>query len=140
MEWLALSSKCKELIHFIVVRSLAPQQATGNALALLNFPKGTLFNGASWSIFKPCDFVLSEEGQWDCNEGRAMFLEYLQFWEWFDVSSVYSEIIKSGILLIGIGLFLVFAGFKIKGVLGAVVALLLGTVLFLYLKNILHFL
>jgi hypothetical protein len=28
------SSKCKELIHFIVVRSLTPQQATGNALAI----------------------------------------------------------------------------------------------------------
>lgn len=25
--------------------------AKGNALALLNFPKGTLFNRASWSIF-----------------------------------------------------------------------------------------
>jgi hypothetical protein len=24
----------------------------GNALALLNFPKGTLFHRASWSIFK----------------------------------------------------------------------------------------
>ena len=34
------------------VHSLTPQQAAGNALALLNFPKGTLFNRASWSIFK----------------------------------------------------------------------------------------
>jgi hypothetical protein len=53
------SSKCKELIHFIVVRSLTPQQAAGNALALLNFPKGTLFNGASWSIFNLSTFILS---------------------------------------------------------------------------------
>jgi hypothetical protein len=69
-----------------------------------------------------------------------MFMEYLQFWKWFDVSSVHSEFIKSGILLIGIGLFLVLTGFKIKGVLGAVVALLLGTILCLYLKGILHLL
>jgi hypothetical protein len=69
-----------------------------------------------------------------------MFLEYLQFLERFDVASVSYEFIKSGVLLIGIGLFLVLAGFKIKGVLGAVVALLLGTVLFLYLKGILHLL
>ncbi|MGW8220824.1 MAG: hypothetical protein ACWGP1_01635, partial [Syntrophobacteria bacterium] len=27
------------------------RRTTGNALALLNFPKGTLFNRASWSIF-----------------------------------------------------------------------------------------
>jgi len=69
-----------------------------------------------------------------------MFLEYLQFWKWFDLSPVNLELIKSGILLMGIGLILVFAGFKIKGVWGAVVALLLGTVLFLYLKGILHLL
>ena len=67
-------------------------------------------------------------------------MEYLEFWKWFDVASVNSELIKSGILLIGIGLFLVLAGFKIKGVLGAVVALLLGTFLFLYLKGLLHLL
>jgi len=50
------------------------------------------------------------------------------------------EFIKSGILLMSIGLILVLAGFKIKGVWGAVVALLVGTVLFLYLKGILHLL
>jgi hypothetical protein len=69
-----------------------------------------------------------------------MFLEYLEFWKWLDVASVNYGFIKSGVLLICIGLFLVLTGFKIKGVLGAVVALLLGTVLFLYLKGILHFL
>ena len=69
-----------------------------------------------------------------------MFFECLEFWKWFDVASVSYEFIKSGVLLIGIGLFLVLAGFKIKGVLGAVVALLLGTVLFLYLKGMLHLL
>jgi hypothetical protein len=67
-----------------------------------------------------------------------MFLEYLQFWKWFDLSPVSLEIIMSGILLMGIGLVLVLAGFKIKGVWGAVVALLVGTVIFLYLKGILH--
>jgi len=42
----------RKLFHFIAVRSLTPQRATGNALALLNFPQGTLFNRASWHIFK----------------------------------------------------------------------------------------
>jgi hypothetical protein len=44
----------RKIFYFIVVRSLTQQSrqgGTGLALALLNFPKGTLFNGASWSIF-----------------------------------------------------------------------------------------
>jgi len=67
-----------------------------------------------------------------------MFWEYLQFWKGSDVSSVSFELIKSGALLAGIGLLLVFVGFKIKGVWGAIVALLLGTGSYLYLKGMLH--
>jgi hypothetical protein len=47
--------KCKEEIPFYCSSLANPvrlRRTTGNALALLNFPKGTLFNGASWSIFK----------------------------------------------------------------------------------------
>lgn len=67
-----------------------------------------------------------------------MFWEYLQFWKGSHASSVSFDLIKSGALLAGIGLLLAFAGFKIKGVWGAVVALLLGTGLYLYLKGMLH--
>jgi hypothetical protein len=41
------SSKCKELIHFIVVRSLTPQQATGIAFAVAFSTSQTWFLGPS---------------------------------------------------------------------------------------------
>ena len=47
--------KCKEVTPSYCSSLANPvrlRRTTGNALALLNFPKGSLFNGASWSIFK----------------------------------------------------------------------------------------
>jgi hypothetical protein len=40
------------LEHLLKLLAVRLRRTTGNALALLNFPKGTLFNGASCSIFK----------------------------------------------------------------------------------------
>jgi hypothetical protein len=42
---------------------------------------------------------------------------------------------KDGIILIICGLILAVLGYKAKGVLGSIVALLLGTVAFLYMKG-----
>jgi hypothetical protein len=54
------SSKCKVFISFYCSSLANPvrlRRTTGNALALLNFPKGTLFNGASYSIFNNSRYV-----------------------------------------------------------------------------------
>jgi hypothetical protein len=42
-------------------------------------------------------------------------------------------------LILGTGVILVFVGYKIKGSLGAIIALLIGTFVFLYVSGMLRF-
>ena len=68
------------------------------------------------------------------------------FWEYIRLSGLTGEtvsgfeFIKGAGLLAGCGLLLALIGFKLKGAKGAVLALLIGTVLFLYSKSLLHLL
>jgi hypothetical protein len=42
-------------------------------------------------------------------------------------------------LILGAGFILVFVGYKIKGSVGAIIALLIGTIVFLYVSGMLRF-
>jgi hypothetical protein len=68
-----------------------------------------------------------------------MFVEYLRLISIGEDSPVtLKDISRVGIIILS-GIFLVLLGFKIKGVWGAIIALLLGTVGFLFVKGIFHF-
>ena len=62
-----------------------------------------------------------------------MFWEYAQWLGFSPESPITFDFIKEACIVIGSGLFLVFAGFKVKGALGGVLALLFGALLYLYL-------
>jgi hypothetical protein len=65
----------------------------------------------------------------------TMFLEYARWLGFSPESQLTAALIIKALLLAGSGLLLVLAGFKVKGTLGAVLALLLGTVLYLYVRS-----
>jgi hypothetical protein len=62
-----------------------------------------------------------------------MFWEYAQWLGFSPESPITFDFIKEACIVVGSGLLLVFAGFKVKGTLGAVLALFFGAVLYLYL-------
>ena len=64
-----------------------------------------------------------------------MFAEYLQLTREAFLSP---EFYKKIVVLALIGLILLVTGYKIKGVWGAIVALSAGTVVFLFLENLLY--
>jgi hypothetical protein len=64
-----------------------------------------------------------------------MFWEYAQWLGFSPESQLTVDLIRKVLILAGSGLLLVVAGFKVKGTLGAVLALLLGTVLYLYVRS-----
>jgi hypothetical protein len=65
------------------------------------------------------------------------------FWEYLKLSGLSGktlfsfEFIQRAGLLIGAGIVLILIGFKLKGAPGAILALLLGAVLFISLKGLL---
>jgi hypothetical protein len=63
-----------------------------------------------------------------------MFLEYAQWLGFSPESSITFDFIKEAGIVVGSGLLLVFVGFKVKGTLGAVLALLFGALFYLYLN------
>ena len=64
-----------------------------------------------------------------------MFWEYAQWFGFSPESPLTIGLIKKAVILAGSGVLLVVAGYKVKGTLGAVLALLLGSILYLYLSN-----
>ena len=67
-----------------------------------------------------------------------MFAEYLQLLELPREAALSPEFYKKVVVLALIGLILLVTGYKIKGVWGAIVALSVGTVVFLFLENLLY--
>lgn len=61
-----------------------------------------------------------------------MFWEYAQWFGFSPESLLTIGFMKKALILAGSGVLLVVAGFRVKGTLGALVALLLGAVLYLY--------
>jgi hypothetical protein len=64
-----------------------------------------------------------------------MLWEYAQWLGFSPESPLTFDFIKKVVILASFGLLLVLAGFKMKGTLGAVLALLLGIVLYLYVRG-----
>ena len=67
-----------------------------------------------------------------------MFAEYLQLLGLTGEASLSPEFYKKVVVLALIGIILLVTGYKIKGVWGAIVALSVGTVVFLFLENLLY--
>lgn len=68
-----------------------------------------------------------------------MFAEYLRLIFIGGESPVtFEDISRVGIIILS-GIFLVLLGFKIKGTWGAVIALLFGIVVYLFMNGILYF-
>ena len=68
-----------------------------------------------------------------------MFVEYLRIIFIGGESPVtFDDISQVGITILS-GIFLILFGFKIKGTWGAVIALLFGTVVYLFVNGMLHF-
>ena len=67
-----------------------------------------------------------------------MFSEYLQFLGLTREAALSPEFAKKVCVLALVGLVLLVTGYKIKGVWGAIVALSVGTVVFLFLENLLY--
>ena len=67
-----------------------------------------------------------------------MFAEYLQLLGLTREAVLSPEFYKKVVVLAIAGLVLVVTGYKIKGVWGAIVALSLGTVVLLFLENLLY--
>jgi hypothetical protein len=68
-----------------------------------------------------------------------MFAEYLRLIFIGEDSPVTFEYLSRVGIIILSGIFLVLLGFKIKGTWGAVIALLFGTAVYLFVNDILHF-
>ena len=67
-----------------------------------------------------------------------MFAEYLQLLGLTREAALSPAFYKKVVVLALIGLILLVTGYKIKGVWGAIVALSLGTVVLLFLENLLY--
>ena len=67
-----------------------------------------------------------------------MFAEYIRLIGSGGDSPLGFGNIRGAVITVGSGFFLIFVGYKIKGVWGAAIALLLGIVGYLYLSGILH--
>ena len=68
-----------------------------------------------------------------------MFVEYLRLIFIGGESPItFEDISRVGIIILS-GIFLILFGFKIKGTWGAVIALLFGTAVYLFVNGIFHF-
>jgi hypothetical protein len=72
------------------------------------------------------------------NKEGTMFAEYLQLLGLTREAALSPEFAKKVCVLALVGLVLLVTGYKIKGVWGAIVALSVGTVVFLFLENLLY--
>lgn len=64
-----------------------------------------------------------------------MFWEYAQWLGFTPESTLTLDFLLKALTVASVGLLLVFAGFKLKGTLGAILALLLGAVLYVYFRT-----
>jgi hypothetical protein len=68
-----------------------------------------------------------------------MFAEYARLLTSKGEASLTFESFLGVVAILFAGIILVFVGYKIKGTVGAIIALLIGTFVFLYAGGILHF-